>query len=38
MVVMVEPGAWHQVVAVGEAGACWVVIKEHSEPHTKYVA
>jgi len=29
MIVMVEPG---------EAGARWVVIKEHSAPDTKYLA
>lgn len=38
MVVMVEPGEWHQVVAVGEAGARWVVIQEQSAPNTKFVA
>jgi quercetin dioxygenase-like cupin family protein len=38
MVVMVEPGERHQVVDVGEAGARWIVIKERSEPDTKYVA
>ncbi len=38
MVVMVEPGERHQVVAVGESGARWVVIQEHSAPDTKYLA
>ncbi len=38
MVVMVEPGEWHQVVAVGDTGARWVVIKERSAPDTKYVS
>lgn len=38
MVVMVEPGERHMVVAVGEAGAHWVVIQERSEPDTKYVS
>jgi hypothetical protein len=38
MVVMVEPGERHKVASVGEAGARWVVIKERSEPGTKYVA
>jgi quercetin dioxygenase-like cupin family protein len=37
MVVMVEPGERHRVVSVGEAGARWVVIKERSEPDTKYM-
>ncbi len=35
---MVEPGERHRVVSVGEAGARWVVIKERSEPDTKYVS
>jgi mannose-6-phosphate isomerase-like protein (cupin superfamily) len=38
MVVMVEPGERHMVASVGEAGARWVVIKERSEPGTKYMA
>ena len=38
MVVMIEPGERHQVTALGEAGARWVVIKERSEPNTKYMA
>ncbi len=38
MVVMVEPEERHRVVAVGEAGARWVVIKEQSTPDTKYVS
>lgn len=37
MVVMVEPGEWHQVVAVAAGGARWIVIKERSEPESKYV-
>ncbi len=38
IVVMVEPGERHRVVCVGEAGARWVVIKERSEPDTKYLS
>lgn len=38
MVVMVEPGERHMVAVVDEAGAQWVVIKERSEPNSKYVA
>jgi mannose-6-phosphate isomerase-like protein (cupin superfamily) len=38
MVIMVEPGERHMVVAVGEAGARWVVIQERSEPDTKYIS
>jgi mannose-6-phosphate isomerase-like protein (cupin superfamily) len=38
MVVMIEPGERHQVTSVGESGARWVVIKERSEPGTKYVS
>ncbi|CAN5296161.1 hypothetical protein BH24CHL1_BH24CHL1_14730 [soil metagenome] len=38
MVVMVEPGERHMVVSVGDTGARWVVIKERSEPDTKYVS
>lgn len=38
MVVMVEPGEWHQVISVAETGARWVVIQERSEPDTKYTA
>jgi mannose-6-phosphate isomerase-like protein (cupin superfamily) len=38
MVVMVEPEERHQVVSIGKTGARWVVIKERSEPDTKYVA
>ncbi len=38
MVVMVEPGERHKVASVGEAGARWVVIKERSEPDTKYLS
>src|SRR5688572_10418326 len=37
-VIMVEPGERHWIVAVGESGARWVVIKERSEPDTKYVS
>lgn len=36
-VVMVEPGEWHEVVAVSEQGARWVIIKERSEPDSKIV-
>jgi mannose-6-phosphate isomerase-like protein (cupin superfamily) len=38
LVVMVEPGERHQVISVGQTGARWVVIKERSEPDTKYVS
>ena len=38
MVVMVEPGEQHRIVSVGAGGARWVVIKERSEPHTKYMS
>jgi mannose-6-phosphate isomerase-like protein (cupin superfamily) len=38
MVVMVEPGERHMVVSVGEAGARWIVIKERSEPNSKFVS
>jgi mannose-6-phosphate isomerase-like protein (cupin superfamily) len=38
MVVMIEPGERHRVTSVGETGARWVVIKERSEPDTKYVS
>ena len=38
MIVMVEPGEWHQVVNVGATGARWIDIKARSEPDTKYVA
>ena len=37
MVVMVEPGERHMVTAVDEGGAQWVVIKERSEPDSRYV-
>jgi len=37
MVVMIEPGERHQVTSLGATGARWVVIKERSEPNTKYV-
>nr|MCU0495487.1 cupin domain-containing protein [Chloroflexaceae bacterium] len=38
MVVMIEPGERHQVASVGKSGARWVVIKERSEPGSKFVA
>ena len=38
MVVLVEPGERHMVASIGESGARWVVIKERSEPGTKYTA
>lgn len=38
MVVMIEPGERHHITSVGEVGARWVVIKERSEPGTKYTA
>ncbi len=37
MVVMVEPEEWHQIRAISEAGARWVIIKERSEPNSKMV-
>jgi len=37
-VVMIEPGERHHVTSVGTEGARWVVIKERSEPNTKYVS
>jgi mannose-6-phosphate isomerase-like protein (cupin superfamily) len=37
MVIMVEPGEWHQILSVSEAGARWVIIKERSEPNSKIV-
>jgi mannose-6-phosphate isomerase-like protein (cupin superfamily) len=37
MVVMVEPGERHWITSIGEPGARWVVIKEHSEPGTKHL-
>jgi quercetin dioxygenase-like cupin family protein len=37
-VVLIEPGERHRVTSVGETGARWVVIKERSEPDTKYVS
>jgi quercetin dioxygenase-like cupin family protein len=38
LVVMIEPGERHRVTSVGRTGARWVVIKERSEPDTKYLA
>lgn len=38
MVVMVEPGEWYHVTAIGAHGARWIVIKERSEPNTKFVS
>jgi hypothetical protein len=35
---MVEPGERHMVVTVDKAGAHWIVIKERSEPNTKYTS
>jgi mannose-6-phosphate isomerase-like protein (cupin superfamily) len=37
MVVMIEPGERHMVTAVSEHGAEWIVIKERSEPDSKFV-
>lgn len=37
MVVMIEPGERHQVESVGRTGARWIVIKERSQPDTKYI-
>ena len=37
MVVMVEPGEKHMVSSIGKTGAHWIVIKERSEPNSKYV-
>lgn len=34
---MVEPGEWHQITSVSDAGARWVIIKERSEPNSKIV-
>lgn len=36
MVVMVEPGEWHQIISVSNAR--WVIIKERSQPNSKIVA
>lgn len=36
-VVMVEPGERHMVVSVGPSGGHWVVVKERSEPNTRFV-
>ena len=36
MVVMIEPGERHRVTSIGPAGARWIVIKERSEPGTKF--
>ena len=38
MIVMIEPSERHQVTSVSPPGARWVVIKERSEPDTKYLA
>lgn len=35
--IMVEPGEHHRVVGVGASGIRWVIIKERSEPDSKYV-
>ena len=35
--VMVEPGERHRVTSVGPDGIRWVIIKERSEPDSKYV-
>lgn len=38
MVVMVEPGERHRIVAIDpEQGARWLIIKERSEPDSKHV-
>ncbi|WP_420645190.1 cupin domain-containing protein [Candidatus Leptofilum sp.] len=37
MVVMIEPNEWHQIIAISDAGARWVIIKERSEPNSKIV-
>lgn len=36
-VVMVEAGERHRVVSVGPDGVQWIVIKERSEPDSKFV-
>ena len=36
-VVMVEPGEWHEVVAISAQVARWVIIKERSEPNSKII-
>ena len=38
IVVMFEPGERHQLTSVDEAGARWIVIKEHSKSDTKYIS
>lgn len=38
MVIMVEPGERHHIVAIDPSGARWIVIQERSIPHTKYIA
>jgi mannose-6-phosphate isomerase-like protein (cupin superfamily) len=35
--IMVEPGERHRVVSIGSSGIRWVIIKERSEPDSKYV-
>ena len=35
--IMVQPGERHRVISVGERGIRWVIIKERSEPDSKYV-
>lgn len=35
-VVMVEPGERHRVASVDPGGVRWIVIKERSEPNTKF--
>lgn len=35
--IMVEPGEHHRVVGVGASGIRWVIIKERSEPGSKYI-
>jgi mannose-6-phosphate isomerase-like protein (cupin superfamily) len=37
MIVMIEPSERHQITSVSPPGARWIVIKERSEPDTKYV-
>jgi mannose-6-phosphate isomerase-like protein (cupin superfamily) len=35
MVIMVEPGEWHQIISISDTGARWIIIKERSEPNSK---
>ncbi len=37
MIIMIEPGERHQIVAISPSGAQWIVIQEQSRPQTKYI-